>query len=68
MKSNRMMFFTLSEDEVKRVEDFMQEHQSCGDGLFGGRYEFTFLPCPHGMPKTVTCICGKTLYLDPKRN
>lgn len=64
-KNSRYMIFTIAGDDVRRTEEFMQAHALCADGLFGDRFEFTFYPSPHGMPKTVTCVCGQTLYLDP---
>ena len=64
--SDKMMVFTIAGTELDRVQAFMDEHRLCADDFYSGRYEFTFCPCSHGMPKTVTCICGETLYLDPE--
>ena len=63
---NRMMVFTIAGEEMDRLEAFMQEHSTCADDVFGGRFEFSFYPCAHGMPKEITCICGETLYLEPE--
>lgn len=63
---NRVMMFTIAGDEMDRLEDFLREHRDCAEDVFGGRYSFSFFPCEHGMLKEVTCICGKTLYLEPE--
>ena len=63
-EKNRLVMFTIAGDELDRLEEFLREHAGCAEDIFGGRYDFTFSPCTHGMPKSVTCICGKKLYLD----
>lgn len=63
---NRMMMFTIAGEEMDELEAFMQKHKNCADDVFGGRFEFSFYPCAHGMPKEVTCICGGKLYLEPE--
>ena len=62
---SRFIMFTIAGDELDRLEVFLQEHAGCAEDVFGGRYEFSFFPCDHGVPKEVTCICGKKLYLEP---
>ena len=64
----RVMFFSVAGDEITRLEKFMNAHASCTEDIFGGHFEFRFYPRPRGIPKTVSCICGATLYLDPPRH
>lgn len=63
---NRLVMFTIAGDEYDKLEAFLEEHRGCAEDVFGGRYEFSFFPCTHGMPKKVTCICGETMYLEPE--
>lgn len=64
-KNRRLVMFTIAGKEYDILEEFLQKHAGCAEDVFGGRYEFSFYPCAHGMPKEITCICGKTLYLEP---
>ena len=65
---NRVMFFSVAGDEMIRLEEFMQAHVSCKEDIFGGHFDFKFYPRPYGVLKTVSCICGERLYLDPPRH
>ena len=64
-KNRRLVMFTIAGKEYDILEEFLEAHRGCAEDVFGGRYSFSFYPCEHGMPKEVTCICGKKLYLEP---
>ena len=70
-KKEKKLQFTIDGKDFENLIKFQQEHENCLDkypNMSCGHYSYSFSVDGFGIMKSVTCICGKTIYLDGDYN
>ncbi|MHB1484252.1 MAG: hypothetical protein ACYCYI_06265 [Saccharofermentanales bacterium] len=55
--------FTIEGEQFIKLTKFVEEHKKCKGLSAGEKFNFSFIPSLLGDIVTVSCTCGKSIYL-----
>ena len=70
-KQAKKIEFIIEGKDYEKLEAFKKKHENCLDkhpNMTGGHYNYNFTVDGLGVLKKVTCVCGKSVYLDADYN
>lgn len=71
LMKDKKIEFTIEGNDYEKLNAFKKKHKSCLDkhpNMTCGHYSYSFSVDGLGVLKTVTCVCGKSVYLDGDYN